>query len=332
MLPLPIPYPTSSPFILISRLLHILPSCIPTCDRYRWEIEVIDAGPEPSVRSTAARLLMQATWGPSVSDIDALANGLAGDAEAWVTEQMALPATLHRSYFRARANPRYPQGTGGRVTATLPIGGLRLACDAGSRWSRFALFKDDVGRSITTTPGSVAGTTALIINGEQRTVVSDTALSAVGTTGPFVICDVNDESVGGDVTITTSALCGGAAPTYVIANPAITSPPSSRVVVLSTNPNRVTDLTPPIQDAVILVAGEIILPHSLPFFSLRVCHSYPPPPPTHTHTRSRALAHSVRAHLSLCLSVDVYLLICLPLSLFFLCRTHTDVHVQHNNT
>jgi hypothetical protein len=222
---------------------------------------------------------------------------------------MALSATLHRSYFRARANPRYPQGTGGRVTATLPIGGLRLACDAGSRWSRFALFKDDVGRSITTTPGSVAGTTALIIDGEQRTVVSDTALSAVGTTGPFVICDVNDESVDGDVTITTSALCGGAAPTYVIANPAVTSPPSSRVVVLSTNPNRVTDLTPPIQDAVILVAGEIVLPHSLLFFSLRVCHMYPPPPHTHTYTFSCSRPLCACAPLSLsvcrCLSVDL---------------------------
>ena len=96
---------------------------------------------------------MQATWGPTRTAISELATTLAGDAAAWITAQMNVPATLHRAYHRARANPQYPQGTAGRVTATLPAGGLRLACDAGSRWSRFALFKEDVGRVITTTPG-----------------------------------------------------------------------------------------------------------------------------------------------------------------------------------
>lgn len=175
--------------------------------RYRWQIETIDAGPEPSSRIVAARLLLQATWGPTRTDITHLASDLGGNATAWVEEQMALPATLHRAYFRARSNPEYPQGTAGRVTATLPAGGLFHACGEGARWSRFAISIEDVGRVVTTAAGTSANTTVLSINGFFRTVVDDTVLtSTVGTiSGPFLICYVGDEVVGGDVNVTTSS-------------------------------------------------------------------------------------------------------------------------------
>ena len=114
------------------------------------------------------------------------------------------------------------EGTAGRVTAILPAGGLLSPCDAGSRWSRFALTSEDVGRVITTTAGGVSSTTVLSVNGFQRTVVLDAVLmSAVGTTsGPFLICYVQDERVGANVNITIASTCS-AGPNVTIANPAV---------------------------------------------------------------------------------------------------------------
>jgi hypothetical protein len=170
------------------------------------------------------------------------------------------------------------EGTAGRVTAILPAGGLLSPCDAGSRWSRFALTSEDVGRVITTTAGGVSSTTVLSVNGFQRTVVLDTVLmSAVGTTsGPFLICYVQDERVGANVNITIASTCS-AGPNVTIANPAVESPPSTRVVVSSTNSSRLAELTPPVVDAKVLVdgaPGELrVRKHDPSPFSLFLVHS-----------------------------------------------------------
>lgn len=47
----------------------------------------------------AARFLTQTTYGPRIADIDALV--ALGDYEAWVNQQMALPATLHEPLTRS---------------------------------------------------------------------------------------------------------------------------------------------------------------------------------------------------------------------------------------
>ncbi len=62
----------------------------------------------------AARFLTQATFGPKKSEIDALTGG---DLSAWITAQMALPATLHfpeaNADFAANPTTGAPNGAGG---------------------------------------------------------------------------------------------------------------------------------------------------------------------------------------------------------------------------
>ncbi len=54
---------------------------------------------KPATRADAARFLTQATFGPTEADI---ARVMALGYAAWIDEQLALPATSHRSYFEAR--------------------------------------------------------------------------------------------------------------------------------------------------------------------------------------------------------------------------------------
>ena len=79
------------------------------------------------------RLLTQATFGPTRATLAAFkaAHGAgAGAAAAWVAAQQALPVASLRAYYRARANPR--------ITAPTMAGGVVSACEAGSRWHRYA--------------------------------------------------------------------------------------------------------------------------------------------------------------------------------------------------
>ena len=58
-----------------------------------------------------SRFLLQATFGPTQAAVNALGASLSGASretafEDWIAAQMALPAQLHRAYYRQRANPR----------------------------------------------------------------------------------------------------------------------------------------------------------------------------------------------------------------------------------
>ena len=115
----------------------------------------------------AAKLLAQATYGPTQHDVAQLSAKLAGPNGAsafseWIDEQIAAPATLHRAYFRARTTPR------GDMQTTL--GGFTTACRAGSMWHRFALSQRDVGAPIVVTaePG---GALLVAVGGSPRTLV-----------------------------------------------------------------------------------------------------------------------------------------------------------------
>ena len=67
-------------------------------------------------RRLAAKFLTQTTFGPRLAEIDALGVSLAGAAggsseeesiyASWIAEQMAIPPSLHRAYYRTRTNPR----------------------------------------------------------------------------------------------------------------------------------------------------------------------------------------------------------------------------------
>ena len=101
---------------------------------------------------SASQLLMQATFGPTRASIDQLSNqtrtaesdtpgaGASRATQAWVHEQLALPPTLHREYFRRRANPRLDKPS--------EVGRPRGACEPNARWNRIAIRADDRGETI----------------------------------------------------------------------------------------------------------------------------------------------------------------------------------------
>ena len=92
------------------------------------------------LQRSAAKLLLQGTFGPTRADIARLTARLeasASDEEvfaSWVAEEQAKPPSLHREYFRRRANPRVG------IDAS-----PRSACEPQSRWHRFAITMSDEG-------------------------------------------------------------------------------------------------------------------------------------------------------------------------------------------
>ena len=112
----------------------------------------------------------------------------------------ALPASLHRAYYRRRINPRSAQA--------LQIGGVRTACDAGSRWHRYAFTTADDTKTIVVGSGSDAQGSAfysLSIDGVLRAEVAPVSGLAVGVS--YVVCDVV-EALGGRVRVSTTTACG----------------------------------------------------------------------------------------------------------------------------
>ena len=111
----------------------------------------------------AARLLMQATFGPRRSDLSGpLGHDTSTEAvRQFVHEQMALQPSLLRTQYRKRANPRAPRGL------TTPVGPTRPACDKGSRWHAFALSSRDTGQTLLV-ESSPSGAVRLVIGNETR--------------------------------------------------------------------------------------------------------------------------------------------------------------------
>jgi hypothetical protein len=139
---------------------------IPAGDRY--EIETIHFEAAPSAKSAAARFLMRTSFGPTratIANFTSLLHNSSGSS--WLKAQMALPATLHRAYFRQRSNPRFTSGT--RFSA---MGTLRAACATGSRFSRFSISGMDKAKTITAYPTTNDSLVALVVDGHFRTVMA----------------------------------------------------------------------------------------------------------------------------------------------------------------
>ena len=94
---------------------------------------------------------------------------------------MSKEPTLHRAYYRERANPR--------LFASIPLGGVRTACLVGSRWNLYAFTTDDIGKTLSF--ASTSNVQSLFVDGILRT---EGTISASGR-----ICSV-EEHQGGAVT------------------------------------------------------------------------------------------------------------------------------------
>ena len=88
--------------------------------------------PSSTSEELASRFLLQATMGPTrpaIRNLTALnATSTSDGILQWLSAQMQLPPSLHRAYWRRRANPRLRTAVGS--------GGLREACHLHSRWHR----------------------------------------------------------------------------------------------------------------------------------------------------------------------------------------------------
>ena len=148
-----------------------------------------------------ARLLIQASFGPTRASLAEL--GQAGSHAAWLAEQMALPPTLHREYLRRRVSPRLAQA----VDMGAPLG----ACEAGSRWRRFAFTVADVGKTVGASPAVASAAVVLHVEGVNRTEVSAAEwagwANASNASGfAPVLCSVV-EAVGGALEIGSDSAC-----------------------------------------------------------------------------------------------------------------------------
>ena len=114
------------------------------------------------VARPAARLLLQATFGPTRADLSGpLRSNMSLEAvREYVHQQMALPPSLLREYYRKRMNVR-------AHGLTTPLGRTRPACSAGSRWHPYAFTIEDAEQTMVmeSTP---SGAVRLIINNETR--------------------------------------------------------------------------------------------------------------------------------------------------------------------
>ena len=168
-----------------------------------YRIDAFDVGPELTNEKLAAKFLTQATFGPTRATIAALSadasrdlTGASGDLKTWIDDQMALPPTLHREYYRERVNPRIPRHW------PTPVAGARPVCSAGSRWSRFAFNKADHGDELVVSAVStLTGFAALAVHGIVRTQLDRTEFNL--TDGSYEICDV-DEKIGGRLYVAPS--------------------------------------------------------------------------------------------------------------------------------
>ena len=134
----------------------------------------------------ASRFLTQATFGPTRATLQSVDATTGAGVTKWIHDQMALPPTLHREYFRRRANPR--------LFMARPIGSIRSACTAGSRWHRFAFSRNDEGKTLQVVAKEGSGA-ALYIDGELRTEVAEKPSANISMS---TICAV-EERVGGSI-------------------------------------------------------------------------------------------------------------------------------------
>ena len=116
---------------------------LPPMSGYRYRVDVYNMSAKDAAegktpldvrKRAAARFLIHTTFGPtrqeltnltawlgSASSSPSVAGGSgAAVFEQWIRAQMALPPSLHRAFYRKRANPR-PEDNG------------RMACEVGSR-------------------------------------------------------------------------------------------------------------------------------------------------------------------------------------------------------
>jgi hypothetical protein len=227
-----------------------LPPLLTSGDKYSlWKVPTAQTAnlPKRGSRASISRMLGQATFGATRAEIDALESDgnqdESGIFKQWIRDQIALPPSLHRAYYRRRANPRIFKGL------VMPQGSSRAACAPGSRWSRYAFSESDRGKEFVLTPFTGAhgapSFSVRVDSGIERTVVSQASLGLgfiadggpIKPTGPtnMFICNLQfgygaylQEWVGGMLKVSNASNeCSDTQKTWNTINPAVAFRPSA---------------------------------------------------------------------------------------------------------
>ena len=179
--------------LLVCSEMAVCEATIPDDGRHSYRIlhYVHDRALALDSRAVTSRLLTAATFGPTRAGLEALNASDGSSLTSWIWQQMQLPPTLHRVYYRKRANPRM-------LTSRFPLPDRRWewrsACQSGARWQRFALNKDDEDKTMEVAQ-SAHGGVSLRVGGMVRAEVASFALSTPAT---YILCWV-EERVGGTI-------------------------------------------------------------------------------------------------------------------------------------
>lgn len=202
--------------------------------------------PEPSSTTQAiSRFLLHATFGPQQTEVESFlgnSSSVSAAMQAWVSQQITMPASLHRAYFRSRVNARTRvNGYNGQN----PVASHSSPCQDGARWNSFAFSKDDETKTLTVVTNSTGGAD-LIVDGILRTQMAALDLTSAGPGPTYVICRVRTYLGGKVVVGRGSGLKGCRAYRFMsehvsgpaqFANPAIVLPANTNALVFGSGAN-----------------------------------------------------------------------------------------------
>mmetsp|Transcript_17168 Transcript_17168/g.25155 ORF Transcript_17168/g.25155 Transcript_17168/m.25155 type:complete len:422 (+) Transcript_17168:40-1305(+) len=165
-------------------------------------------------KQTVSRFLTQATFGPTLNEINSLSSN---NFANWIRQQIAEDATSHRQYYRERVNKREFD-----IEA---IGRPKHPCEESSRWRDYAFTEDDRKRdlSVEVSDRLPSGQNRLSVDGYVRTDVDAGTISP----GKYKLCKVIEHQ-GGVVKIKVNGKCeklaGGNPPVRLVAHTEVTLP------------------------------------------------------------------------------------------------------------
>jgi cullin-associated NEDD8-dissociated protein 1 len=179
----------------------VFPNVIPfNCNEQYCRVRIPRDGPDyvlspvdsrtRSDEQLIADYLIQVTFGPTRDMIRAFpkGEGFKERAKAFLLEQINTPPTLHREYFRRRANAYFVNDT--------KAGSVRGPCEIGSRWERAVFDFYDSKATLRIENGAF-----VYVNHELRTELQ--GIDRVNLNGNWKISDISSQNgfVGASITI-----------------------------------------------------------------------------------------------------------------------------------
>ena len=137
-----------------------------------------------------SQFLMSATFGQtraSIAEIRDMGSNNDERINNWLGAQMALPASLHRAYYRRNVNTP--------SNAQIRSSGPSHPCQANSLWHRYAFSMEDKGKIVEV--AEIEGGLSLTINGVVRTEIAVADADFGAAEPPYHICEVNHPTVTG---------------------------------------------------------------------------------------------------------------------------------------